>query len=85
MSLREFHPIIQAWFHEKLGTPTEIQGQAWPLIRQGKHVLVTAPTGGGKTLTAFLWAMHQLISGAWETGQTLPWEGKPPSKQRRHP
>ena len=65
-----FHPIIQQWFQAELGTPTDIQQQAWPLIQQGKHVLVTAPTGGGKTLTAFLWAIHQLISGVWETGQT---------------
>lgn len=65
-----FHPMIQAWFQEELGAPTDIQNEAWPLIQQGKHVLVTAPTGGGKTLTAFLWALHQLISGTWETGQT---------------
>jgi len=32
--------------------------------------LVTAPTGSGKTLTAFLWAIHQLVSGEWPTGQT---------------
>jgi len=65
-----FHPIIQEWFQKELGAPTDIQNRAWPLIQQGKHVLVTAPTGGGKTLTAFLWAIHQLISGTWEAGRT---------------
>jgi ATP-dependent helicase Lhr and Lhr-like helicase len=70
MSLSDFHPIISEWFTQQLGTPTDIQNRAWPLIQQGKHVLVTAPTGGGKTLAAFLWAMHQLIGGHWETGQT---------------
>ena len=70
MSLNAFHPIIEEWFTRELGTPTDIQKKAWPLIRQGKHVLVTAPTGCGKTLTAFLWAIHQLISGVREIGQT---------------
>jgi ATP-dependent Lhr-like helicase len=43
--------------------PTDVQAQAWPVIAQGEHVLVTAPTGSGKTLTAFLWSINQLITG----------------------
>ncbi|MBN2319086.1 MAG: DEAD/DEAH box helicase [Acidobacteria bacterium] len=70
MSLNCFHPIIRQWFADRIGTPTAIQNKAWPLIQEGRHVLVTAPTGCGKTLTAFLWALHQLISGEWEAGQT---------------
>ena len=50
---------------EKLGAPTSIQSRAWPEIARGRHVLVTAPTGSGKTLTAFLWAINQLVTGAW--------------------
>ena len=69
-ALSLFHPLIRKWFTERLGAPTDIQGQAWPLIAAGKHALITAPTGSGKTLTAFLWAMNQLITGAWGTGQT---------------
>jgi ATP-dependent helicase Lhr and Lhr-like helicase len=65
-----FHPVIGRWFAERLGAPTEIQRRAWPLIAAGRHALITAPTGSGKTLTAFLWAMNQLITGAWGTGQT---------------
>ena len=65
-----FHPLIGRWFTESMGAPTEIQGLAWPLIAAGKHALITAPTGSGKTLTAFLWAMNQLITGAWGRGQT---------------
>jgi ATP-dependent Lhr-like helicase len=65
-----FHPLIRQWFTERLGVPTDIQAQAWPRIVQGRHVLVTAPTGSGKTLTAFLWAINQLITGTWGRGQT---------------
>ena len=49
-----FHPIIRSWFSETYGEPTAVQAEAWPLIEQGKHVLALAPTGSGKTLTAFL-------------------------------
>jgi ATP-dependent Lhr-like helicase len=64
-----FHPLIQQWFREKVGIPTDIQEHAWPEIAQGRHVLVIAPTGCGKTLAAFLWGINQLISGAWTGGK----------------
>lgn len=67
-SLELFHPLIKRWFLEQVGTPTDVQEQAWPVIADGDHVLVTAPTGSGKTLTAFLWALNQLVTGTWETG-----------------
>jgi ATP-dependent helicase Lhr and Lhr-like helicase len=66
-----FHPLIRKWFLEKVGTPTDIQSQAWPEIARGEHVLVTAPTGSGKTLTAFLWAINNFL------------EGKNPSEHQR--
>ncbi|MHB9096361.1 MAG: DEAD/DEAH box helicase [Syntrophales bacterium] len=65
-----FHPLIHTWFTERMGEPTEIQSRAWPTIALGKHALITAPTGSGKTLTAFLWAINQLATGAWGTGRT---------------
>jgi len=68
--LDHFHPFIRKWFAGRLGMPTEIQRRAWPLIAAGRHALITAPTGSGKTLTAFLWALNQLITGAWGRGQT---------------
>ncbi len=64
-----FHPLVGRWFAEKVGTPTDIQLQAWPRIVKGEHVLITAPTGSGKTLTAFLWALQKLISGDWPGGR----------------
>jgi len=68
--LELFHPVIRSWFSEQVGTPTQAQQLAWPAIAAGQHVLLTAPTGSGKTIAAFLWAIHQLASGAWEPGRT---------------
>ena len=62
-SLSLFHPLIAQWFWETYGYPTNIQKKSWPHIIAGKHVLISAPTGSGKTLTAFLWAINQLITG----------------------
>ncbi len=68
-NLSLFHPLIQKWFSEKVGTPTDVQQKAWPEIAKGRHVLVTAPTGCGKTLAAFLWSINQLVSGTWSGGK----------------
>jgi len=63
-----FHPLVRRWFEERVGVPTDVQARAWPEIAAGRHVLVSAPTGSGKTLTAFLWAINQLVTGALERG-----------------
>lgn len=42
------------WFRETLGEPTPVQKHAWPEISKGNDVLISAPTGTGKTLSAFL-------------------------------
>jgi ATP-dependent Lhr-like helicase len=68
--LAQFHPLVARWFEEKVGRPTDVQQQAWPKIAAGEHLLITAPTGSGKTLTAFLWALNQLIIGQWPAGHT---------------
>jgi ATP-dependent Lhr-like helicase len=67
-ALRPFHPAIRAWFQRTYPAPTDIQLRAWPAIARGEHVLLTAPTGSGKTLCAFLWAINQLLVAAWPTG-----------------
>ena len=65
--LRPFHPIIQKWFSETLGTPSEPQKRGWPAIATGDHTLILAPTGTGKTLAAFLWELNQLILAGLES------------------
>jgi ATP-dependent helicase Lhr and Lhr-like helicase len=64
------HPLISDWFYECYGTPTDIQAAAWPKIAAGAHLLITAPTGSGKTLTAFLWSIQQLLTEQWTAGKT---------------
>ncbi|MHC5050264.1 MAG: DEAD/DEAH box helicase [Planctomycetota bacterium] len=65
-----FQPRIREWFAGRFEAPTDIQTRAWPRISAGDHVLATAPTGSGKTLAAFLWALDQLLTGAWGRGAT---------------
>ena len=68
--LEDFHPAVAAWFAERfpLG-PTPPQAQAWPSIRSGADTLVAAPTGSGKTLSAFLVAIDQIYK-AHAAGET---------------
>jgi ATP-dependent Lhr-like helicase len=56
-----FHPAVAAWFARSFAAPTEAQAQAWPAIKEGRHVLIAAPTGSGKTLAAFLAAIDGLV------------------------
>ena len=59
--LTAFHPVVRRWFAERLGEPTPPQARGWPLIASGRHTLIAAPTGTGKTLAAFLWALDGLL------------------------
>ncbi|HVU89976.1 MAG TPA: DEAD/DEAH box helicase [Pirellulales bacterium] len=56
-----FHPIIERWFRDRIGTPTEPQRRGWRSIASGHHTLIAAPTGSGKTLAAFLWCLDRLF------------------------
>ncbi|MDB4979902.1 MAG: putative ATP-dependent helicase, partial [Myxococcales bacterium] len=67
-----FHPLVATWLARRFGAPTPAQAKAWPLIAEGRDVLVTAPTGSGKTLAAFLGTLDRLVSEAIANGGSLP-------------
>ncbi|HEY4090316.1 MAG TPA: DEAD/DEAH box helicase [Luteibacter sp.] len=68
MPLSAFHPAVSAWFEATFPAPTAAQVAAWPAIRSGRHTLVAAPTGSGKTLTAFLSAIDALVREGVDEG-----------------
>ncbi|MDO4272273.1 MAG: DEAD/DEAH box helicase [Eubacteriales bacterium] len=53
-SLEVFTKPSAEWFARTFGAPTKVQQEAWPVIASGRPVLISAPTGTGKTLSAFL-------------------------------
>ncbi|MCR2784866.1 MULTISPECIES: ATP-dependent helicase [unclassified Microbacterium] len=59
--LERFGPATQDWFRGAFPEPTNAQIGAWEAISHGKHALVVAPTGSGKTLSAFLWAIDRIF------------------------
>ncbi len=62
---RLLRPYVARWFKAKYGSFTEPQRHAIPLIKLGRNVLISSPTGTGKTLAAFLGVLDELYS-IWE-------------------
>ncbi|MCA0293970.1 MAG: DEAD/DEAH box helicase [Actinobacteria bacterium] len=60
--LERFSEATRAWFRSNFAAPTAAQAGAWESISSGRHTLVVAPTGSGKTLSAFLWALDRLAT-----------------------
>ncbi|HET7710832.1 MAG TPA: DEAD/DEAH box helicase [Thermoanaerobaculia bacterium] len=60
-SLTPFHPAVLEWFQASFEGPTRAQELGWPAIATGEWTLIFAPTGSGKTLTAFLWCIDRLM------------------------
>ena len=54
-------PLIAEWFDSRFDGLTEPQSYAIPLIHERKSVLVSSPTGSGKTLTAFTSIINELF------------------------
>jgi ATP-dependent Lhr-like helicase len=59
--LADFHPVTAEWFRAVFDAPTAPQRLGWPVIARGESALILAPTGTGKTLTAFLWCLDHLM------------------------
>ena len=58
--LASFSPATRGWFERTFDAPTPPQVLGWPAIATREHVLIQAPTGSGKTLTAFMSALDRL-------------------------
>ena len=63
-ALSLFTERTRDWFAREIGSPTPVQAEGWPAIASGRDVLVSAPTGTGKTLTAFLFFLDRLAREA---------------------
>ncbi|WP_130448532.1 ATP-dependent helicase [Zhihengliuella halotolerans] len=59
--LDRFTPATREWFTGAFAAPTDAQVGAWDAVSRGENALVVAPTGSGKTLSAFLWALDSLV------------------------
>src|SRR3989344_4318319 len=58
------HPFVKQWFQNKFKTFAIPQRFAVIDIHSRENILVSAPTGAGKTLTAFLSILNELIDSA---------------------
>ncbi|WP_330252444.1 ATP-dependent helicase [Nocardia sp. NBC_00565] len=70
--MAQFSTATQEWFDGAFPAPTAAQLGAWQAIAAGEHTLVVAPTGSGKTLSAFLWAIDQLATREKPQGKATP-------------
>ena len=70
--LEQFSEPTRTWFGAAFAEPTPAQAGAWAAIGAGRNALVVAPTGSGKTLSAFLWSIDRLLT-----------EPRPQDKQQR--
>ena len=66
----ELPQALSSWFKGRGWQPRDYQLSVLQAVRGGKSVLLTAPTGGGKTLAGYLPSLSELIAnddhGAWE-------------------
>ena len=79
--LDRFSPATAAWFRGSFSAPTTAQEGAWEAISSGHHALVVAPTGSGKTLSAFLWALDRLAAAATARGRARHAAGSSTSRR----
>jgi len=62
--LRVMHPLVKEWFFAKFKEFSQPQLHGVMPIHERKNILISAPTGGTKTLTAFLSIINYLVDFA---------------------
>ena len=67
-ALEGFSERTRRWFEASFEAPTPAQAEGWPKIASGANTLICAPTGSGKTLSAFLWGIDTLARRPEELG-----------------
>ncbi|MEM3482801.1 MAG: ATP-dependent helicase, partial [Candidatus Micrarchaeaceae archaeon] len=63
-SLSGLNSAIRAWFTKKYKELTPPQKYSFKLIHESKNLLITAPTGSGKTFSAFMSILSDLVDMA---------------------
>ncbi|GAA3774358.1 ATP-dependent helicase [Microbacterium kribbense] len=84
--LERFGTATADWFRSAFTAPTDAQRGAWEAIAAGDHALVVAPTGSGKTLSAFLWAIDRVFhehDAAADPAAARPEAGRRGAARRR--
>jgi ATP-dependent Lhr-like helicase len=56
------HPLIREWFFSKFEDFSESQMFGVMNIHNKENILISSPTGSGKTLTAFLSILNRLVT-----------------------
>ena len=59
---KTLHPWVRQWFDETFEDFTPAQKKSIVDIHKGNNILVSSPTGSGKTLTAFLSILSELTT-----------------------
>ncbi|MEM3113179.1 MAG: ATP-dependent helicase [Candidatus Pacearchaeota archaeon] len=59
--VKTLHPLVKEWFFSKFRDFSLTQTYGVPAIWERKNILISAPTGGTKTLTAFLSILNYLV------------------------
>jgi ATP-dependent Lhr-like helicase len=63
-ALAALYEPVARWFVGRFGAPTAAQQMAWPALATGRNLLLSAPTGAGKTFAAFLPPLGSLLAEA---------------------
>ena len=69
--LTDLPPVLANWFAAKGWAPHQHQREMLAAARGGRHALLVAPTGAGKTLAGFLPTLVELIETPMEGLHTL--------------